>query len=121
MVLPGAAQVAARSPTCYTSSTLDINGSFAHGVLDDKLLFAKFFSQQLPIPQIVAVIERGEVFAQGGVTRDAGGVLNLAERHTSVVFKPSDGSRGRGIFRLNTNPETLNGGTVTDAEVDDFV
>lgn len=107
--------------TGRTSSTLEINGSFARGMLDDKLLFTKFFSRQLPIPQVLAVIERGEVFAQDSVTRAAGSVLDLAERHTSVVLKPSDGSRGRGIFRLDANPETLNGRAVTAAQVDGFI
>jgi hypothetical protein len=46
------------------SSTLLINGSFTRGVLDDKLLFTYLLSQQLPIPCILAVVERGETFVR---------------------------------------------------------
>ena len=109
------------------SSTLLINGSFARGVLDDKLLFTSLLSRQLPIPRIVAVVERGEVFAQGRSSRAAGDVLKFdvlkfAESRKSVVLKPSDGSRGKGVYRLDYDPEpTLNGRAVTPAEVREFV
>ncbi len=104
--------------TGRTSSTLDINGSFARGVLDDKLLFTCLLSQKLPIPRILAVVERGEVFTQGQVTGD---VLSLAQTYGSVILKPSDGSRGKGVYRLDHEPElTLNGRSVTPAEVRDL-
>lgn len=102
-----------------TFSTLSINGSFARSVLDDKLLFTQLLSRQLPIPRIVAVVERGDVFVQGlEGSRAAGDVLGLAERYGSVVLKPSDGSRGKGVYRLDYGSGfTLNGRSVTSAEV----
>jgi len=99
------------------ASTFFINGSFAHDILDDKLLFTRLLAGKLPIPRILALIERGETFAHG---QDGGAqdILGLAEARGSVILKPSDGSRGRGIYQLDWKPDfSLNGRTVTPAEV----
>lgn len=103
------------------ASTLFINGSFARDILDDKLLFTELLADKLPIPGILALIERGETFALAQ-NRGAQDVLGLAEAHGSVVLKPSGGSRGRGIYQLDWKPNlTLNGRTVTPAEVQELV
>lgn len=112
------------------ASTLFINGSFARNILDDKLLFTELLADKLPIPGILALIERGETFAhvqdahaQNALAQDKGAqdVLGLAEAHGSVVLKPSDGSRGRGIYQLDRKPNLeLNGRTVTPAEVQEL-
>ncbi len=93
------------------TSTFFINGPFARNVLDDKLLFTELLAPTLSVPRILGFIERGSLFVpgQGGPQ----GVLGLAEAFGSVILKPSDGSRGRGIYRLDWEPRTLNGRAVT--------
>lgn len=109
----------ARLQTLYSSraaSTFFINGPFARTVLDDKLLFTTLLSPQLPIPSILALIEKGETFVREHTHKHD--VLSLAEAHGSVILKPSDGSRGRGIHRPDLEPTPiLNGRAVTPEQV----
>jgi len=101
------------------TSTFFINGPVARAVLDDKLLFTELLSRHLPIPRVLALIERGKLFARGQEVQD---LLSLAEAHGSVVLKPSGGSRGRGVHRLDREPQlALNGRTVTPDEVRELV
>lgn len=92
-----------------------INGSVARGVLNDKLLFSSLLQHHLPIPKTLALIGRGELYAPG----QRADVATLAEEHGSVILKPSDGSRGVGVYRLATSEDglTLNGQVTTLEEV----
>jgi hypothetical protein len=103
-----------------TASTFFINGSLARDVLDDKLLFTKLLSHKLNIPRILALIERGKIFTQGR-NEDQQDALSLAEGYGSVILKPSDGSRGKGIYQLDWEPDlALNGRAVTPDEVQEL-
>lgn len=85
------------------SARLDIffiNGPLAREVLEDKLLFAALLQHCLPIPKTLALIERGKVYAFGCCAD----VLSLARAHGSVILKPSDGTRGGGVYRLEAHP-----------------
>lgn len=111
-------------PDTARLETFFINGSFAHGVLKDKLLFSKLLGAQLPVPETVGFVERG-VFYAGGVQgegeqreREQGEeLLATLEARGSLVLKPSDGTRGRGVYRLETDPLRLNGAPTTADEV----
>lgn len=99
-------------------STFFINGPFAHSVLNDKLLFSALLAHKLPIPRTLALIERGQTFVYGQDIEDSQDVLDLVRTHRSVILKPSGGSRGAGIYRLDREPElTLNGSAVTPEHV----
>jgi hypothetical protein len=94
-------------PDTARLETFFINGGFAHSVLGDKLLFTKLAGEVLDVPGIAALIERGEIFAEGSVTT----LQELAAEHPSLVFKPSEGTRGQGVYRLEAG--TLNGQSAT--------
>jgi hypothetical protein len=100
-------------PDTARLETFFLNGSFARGILSDKLLFTKIVGATLPVPEIVALIERGEVFALGEASPPT--LKALAARHGSLVLKPSDGTRGRGVHRLEN--DQLNGKPVGPAEL----
>jgi len=102
-------------PDSARLDTFFINGSVARGVLNDKLLFSSLLQHHLPIPKTLALIGRGELYAPG----QRADVATLVERHGSVILKPSDGSRGVGVYRLATSEDglTLNGQVTTLEEV----
>lgn len=75
------------------SSRLDIafiNGSFAHNVLNDKLLFTKLV-RVLTVLKVVALLARGEVYAEGRATT----LRELVSTHRSLILKPSEGTHGQ--------------------------
>lgn len=100
-------------PDAARLETFFLNGSFARGILSDKLLFTEIVGAALPVPEIVALIERGEIFPLGEASPPTLGAL--AARHGSLVLKPSDGTRGRGVYRLEDNQ--LNGKPVGTDEL----
>jgi hypothetical protein len=103
------------------SARLDIffiNGPFAREVLEDKLLFASLLQHHLPIPQTLALIERGETYALG----QRAGILDLAREHGSVILRPSDGTRGGGVYRLEAHAGlSLNNRATTPDDVKKLV
>lgn len=99
-------------PDTARLETFFINGSFAHGVLKDKLLFSKLLGALLPTPETVGFVERG-VFYTGGAQGETS-FLEVLGARGSLVLKPSDGTRGRGIYRLETDPLQLNGAPTTE-------
>lgn len=94
-------------PDTARLETFFINGSFARDVLKDKLLFTQLVGGVLEVPEIVGLIERGVVFREGATTT----LAELGSEHPSLVLKPSDGTRGQGVARLERG--TLNGESVT--------
>lgn len=101
-------------PDTARLETFFINGGFAHSVLGDKLLFTKLAGEVLDVPGIVALIERGEVFAEGSITT----LQELSAEHLSLVLKPSEGTRGQGVYRLEGS--TLNGRSTTPDELNNL-
>lgn len=95
-----------------------INGSTARRALNDKLLFGSLLQHHLPIPKTLALIERGDLYTPG----HRADIAALLEKHGSVILKPSNGSRGVGVYRLaNENGPTLNGRVTTLGEVQRLV
>lgn len=77
------------------------NGPFAHGILDDKLLFERLLRSYVPVPEALALIERGEVFATpaSATIRDAESLLEYASEQP-LILKPALGAKGKGVFSL---------------------
>lgn len=59
----------------------------------------------LPIPEILAVLERGQVFAtySGSAVRDVPGLLARSESPGGVILKPNTGRKGNGVQRLQVS------------------
>lgn len=105
-------------PDLARLETYFINSSLAKDILGSKLLFAKLLEPYLTVPNLLALIIRGAIFVEG---RAGEGILALAERHGSIVLKPSSGSHGRGVRRLETHPLRLNGERVSESELQALV
>jgi len=102
-------------PDTARLDTFFINGVFARAVLHDKLLFTKLVGAAVNAPTIVALVERGKVFAAGRAST----LQEVAAEHPSLVLKPSAGTRGQGVYRLEAG--TLNGQGVTPEALDKLV
>jgi glutathione synthase/RimK-type ligase-like ATP-grasp enzyme len=105
-------------PDLARLETYFINSSLAKDILGSKLLFAKLLEPYLTVPNMVALVIHGKVFAEG---RAGEGIVALADRHGSIVLKPSRGSHGRGVRRLETSPLRLNGERVSEGELQALV
>ena len=90
-------------PDAARLETFFINGTFARNVLSDKLLFTEIVGEVLDVPTIVALIERGRVFAESRVTT----LTELVAEHPDLVLKPSGGTRGQGVVRLSGHTPSL--------------
>jgi hypothetical protein len=88
--------------SAFREATL-INGPFCRRILHDKLLFWRVFGDVFKIPRVVALIERGRLFALPGAPADLCSVealLGFCSQGSGVVLKPTDGWQGRGISSL---------------------
>lgn len=108
-------------PDTARLETYFINGSFAHGVLKDKLLFSQTLGPLLPVPETVGFIERGVFHRVAEPGAPNGGLLDALAAHGSLVLKPSDGTRGQGVLRLEGAPLRLSGEPVTEEAVTERV
>ncbi|ADI15363.1 sugar-transfer associated ATP-grasp domain-containing protein [Truepera radiovictrix] len=99
-------------PDTARLETFFINGSFAQGLLKDKLLFSQTLGALLPVPAVVGLIERGTFYP---ATPDAPpDLLGALAAYGSLVLKPSRGTRGQGVLRLEAPPLRLNGAPVDE-------
>ncbi len=85
--------------------TKRINGAFAARLLTDKPLFSSMLGAHLLIPEILAVLERGQVFAThpGSTVRDVPGWVARSGSPGGVILKPNTGRRGSGVQRLQVS------------------
>ena len=91
-----------------------INGAFGR-ILKDKLLFASTLAPYAQVPDVLGIVERGQLYPL--TDSELTGVDALASRAGSgVIFKPAQGNKGNGVFsvaqdgadglRLNDVPTT---------------
>ncbi len=97
--------------TVFRAAT-DINGPFCQNILRDKLLFSRFLSGVFRVPEVFALIDRGQVYLLGEKT-----LPQTLEAHGGFVMKPSDGWQGEGIFSVTKSQGELrvNGQLSTEA------
>lgn len=86
-----------------------INGAFSR-ILKDKLLFEPMLKPYAQVPEVLALVERGRLYAlpkEGG--RRAQGTLEaLLERAPAgVILKPVRGNKGRGVLSLTHEADAL--------------
>lgn len=78
------------------------NGVASRAILNDKLLFERVVGRYVPVPPILALIERGEVFAAGPNSS-----INTFEQlleytqTQALALKPALGQKGKGVYRLS--------------------
>ena len=78
------------------------NGLLSRAVLNDKLLFEKVVSPHAPVPETLALVERGEVFSPlpGGAIGSLEALLEHVQTQ-AVALKPALGAKGKGVFKLS--------------------
>ena len=79
-----------------------LNGAFATQVLTDKLLFSSLLGAYLPVPEVLAVVEQGRLFAArpDAAVRDVPSLLARSECPGGVILKPNTGRQGNGVRQL---------------------
>lgn len=83
------------------------NGAFAVSLFSDKLLSHAMMRPHINVPDLLAVIEQGQVFSlEKGVVTGAESLLEHCEVAGPVILKPSRGMKGGGIFRLEVGGGT---------------
>jgi len=77
-----------------------INGAFGR-ILKDKLLFEPMLRPFVRVPEVLAVVERGKLYPIHRETQFEGlrGLLASCGAQ-GVIFKPSQGNKGRGVFSV---------------------
>lgn len=81
--------------TVFREAT-NINGGFCRRVLEDKLLFTRLLGNVFKVPEVFALIERGQLCPLGG----QGTLSDLLAAHGGVVVKPVSGWQGTGILSV---------------------
>jgi hypothetical protein len=77
------------------------NGPLSRAILNDKLLFEKVVAPHAPVPETLALVERGEVFSPlpGGAIGSLEALLAHVQKQ-AVALKPALGAKGKGVFKL---------------------
>lgn len=95
-----------------------INGEFGR-ILKDKLLFAPMLSPYARVPEILGVVERGQVYPLSDPELTGVDAL-LTRAGAGMIFKPAQGNKGKGVFSVSQDDEDglrLNGARATATEV----
>ncbi len=95
-----------------------INGEFGR-ILKDKLLFAPMFSPYAQVPEILGVVERGQVYPLSDPELRSVDAL-VTRAGAGMIFKPAQGNKGKGVFSVSQGGEDglrLNGAPATPTEV----
>jgi len=98
-----------------------INGELSNRVLKDKVLFRYFLGSYFRIPEILAFVEKGELYVhpESGKVRDLRTLCEFCEGSRGVILKQSDGRAGMGVLSLEVGPQgwLLNNRPVSEGEV----
>jgi hypothetical protein len=88
--------------TVFREAT-NINGAFCQNILRDKLLFTEMLRGTFRVPEVFALLERGNLQPLG----EQQTLAELLERHGGLVLKPAGGWQGAGIFNVGVAGATL--------------
>ena len=95
-----------------------INGAFGR-ILKDKLLFASALAPYAQVPDVLGIVERGQLYPLADP--ELTGVDALSSRAgAGIIFKPAQGNKGKGVFSVAQEGEDglrLNDVPATPAEV----
>ncbi|MPY75480.1 MAG: hypothetical protein GEU87_14600 [Alphaproteobacteria bacterium] len=106
--------------------TRNMNGKFMP-LLDNKLIFAKMFDNDLlPTPRVLFWLDGGEIFSLRGnrvAVAAPSDVVRLCRDNVRLVIKPVDGGGGASVFRLEAEHDRLfvNRGEKTASDLESFL
>ena len=95
-----------------------INGAFGR-ILKDKLLFASTLAPYARVPDVLGIVERGQLYPLADPELTAVDAL-VSRAGSGVIFKPAKGNKGKGVFSVSQEGEDglrLNDVPATSAEV----
>lgn len=82
--------------TVFREAT-SINGAFCQNILKDKLLFSELLRDVFKVPEVFALLERGQLHP----LRPQSTLTELLSAHGGFVLKPAAGWQGAGIFNVS--------------------
>lgn len=93
------------------------NGPFAVVLFSDKLLSHTLIRPHIRLPELLALVERGQVFSfQGSGVTDVDSLLEYCREVGAVILKPAQGMKGGGVVRLeHSGSLTIDGQAVDEA------